>query len=191
MRFETSETVRVPHTVPQSSATLVIGEPATLADIWLRMPRRLLPYWSAVHWSPPLSVSGAREWFAENRSDCLFVIGAPEPIGFAALTPDEAGKVACYRIVLGFLEERGWMDHGAPVLARLTSLVLTDFNGSKCEWWIPADWQLRRSVAERLGYQLEATYPDACSVDGGYRDLLLLGLVEEEWTGDGRSQRES
>lgn len=174
----------------RESPTLVIANSADLASSWLRMPRRLLPYWSAVHWFPPLSVTRAQAWFDENSTDCLMLIRTPEVVGYAVVTPDQGGAVRRYhRILIGFEDDRSWMDHGRAVLSQLTSFVLTDLNGLKCEWWILSDWQSHRGAAEALGYRLEAAYPDACSTGGRHQALELWGLLKEEWIEDGDERR--
>lgn len=169
----------------EDTASFVVADNDELARLWVGMPRKLLPYWSAMHWSPPLSVSGAKEWFDKNTTDSTMLIRTPDVAGFAVLNPDDGEHVSCWRILIGFVDERDWIDHCAGVLSQLTSIVLDDLNGEKCEWWLPANWQTQRAAAEALGYQLEASYPDACWMAGRYHDLQLWGLLKEERTEDG------
>jgi RimJ/RimL family protein N-acetyltransferase len=163
-----------------SRCRLAIAGAADLADAWLSLPRRLLPYWSAAHWTPPLHVGRAREWFDRNSTDYVFRVHAPEPVGIAVLVPDDPRRPRCYRALMGLSDEATWHDVGVDLLTRVTEVALVELNGVKSELLLLPDWQPQRAAAQALGYQLEATYPDACAVDGGYRDLELWGRLQAE-----------
>ncbi len=79
-------------------------------------------------------------------------------------------------------EKTAWnKGYGTETAKLLLNEVFRQLNLHRAEWWTYAENNLSIQLAKKLGFKEEARLRDAVLFDNGYHDLVVLGLLRQEF----------
>jgi len=79
-------------------------------------------------------------------------------------------------------EKTAWnKGYGTETAKLLLNEVFRQLNLHRAEWWTYAENNLSIQLAKKLGFKEEARLRDAVFFDNGYHDLVVLGLLKQEF----------
>ncbi len=144
---------------------------------------------SLVEYRESFSKDDARGWVAAamrphgpDRKWAIVVEGHPEPVGFTALyglggqTAPELGAM---------LGDDAFRGRGVGKLAESLTIqrAFDEFGAHRILGLIPADNRAAQSVVKRLGFVYEGCMRHHVRRGDRRVDVLVFGLLREEWTG--------
>jgi RimJ/RimL family protein N-acetyltransferase len=111
-----------------------------------------------------------------------------EPVGHASLTTTEYGPTAtdrARRVELAYYldPDHHGQGYGSEAASLLVQYAFEDLNVQRVEADVGAFNDASRGLLESLGFQREGARRNAAYYRGDYYDMLVYGLLREEWDG--------
>jgi hypothetical protein len=156
------------------------SSPAGRADleralVTLRPP--VTTYLAACGWALPADAGSAAAALLEEPR-VAFVGGQPERPVVGAIERHPLPPMGSLLVLAAPGAEAGTID---DVVERLTTLAFHELGLRRCEWRFLAGWDHMRAAAARAGFVEEARLDQACFFAGGYDDLVVAGILADEW----------
>ena len=120
--------------------------------------------------------TGRRAYIIEEKS-------TRKPIGWATIRIHQfQRRVTTADVGLALGEKTAWSKgYGTEAAKLLLNEVFRQLNLHRAEWWTYAENNLSIQLAKKLGFKEEARLRDAVFFDNGYHDLMVLGLLKQEF----------
>jgi len=133
-----------------------------------------------------LEAEFAKELKGENTGRRAYIIeekSSNKPIGWATIRIHGfqlRNTAADVGLALG--EKIAWgKGYGTETARLLLDEVFRQLNLHRAEWWTFADNNVSIQLAKKLGFKEEARLRDAVFFDNRYHDLVVLGLLKQEF----------
>src|SRR6266704_122535 len=106
-----------------------------------------------------------------------------KPIGWATIRIHQfQRRMTAADVGLALGEKTAWnKGYGTETAKLLLNEVFRQLNLHRAEWWTYAENNLSVQLAKKLGFKEEARLRDAVFFDNGYHDLVVLGLLKQEF----------
>lgn len=149
---------------------------------WEPIADRYYGYLSAAHWLPPRASADALSWIESRQEDVVYWLDADRAVVLAGLVRRHLQLRLAQLVVLPLPDDdETWAVSGLAAARRLLYLAFARYGLRRCEWHLPRCWSPALEVAARLRFQEEAVLPQACLDLAGRTDLVVAGLLLEEW----------
>ncbi len=155
-----------------------LADRAGLQAAWPGIALPMHSYLSACHWTVPLDLEGAVTWLLTPPRVSL-ICDVRERTVIAVVQVDADTQMAGLAILSPTGAEFAGFDE---VLGDLVRIAIDDLAARRCELCLLKCWRRARAAAAGVGFQEEAWYAGACFLRGEWHDLLLAGLMADEWT---------
>jgi len=133
-----------------------------------------------------LEAEFAKELKGENTGRRAYIIeekSSNKPIGWATIRIQgfqRRNTTADVGLALG--EKIAWgKRYGTETAKLLLDEVFRQLNLHRAEWWTFAETKVSIQLAKKLGFKEEARLRDAVFFDNRYHDLVVLGLLKQEF----------
>ena len=120
--------------------------------------------------------TGRRAYIIEEKS-------SNKPMGWATIRIQQfQRRMTAADVGLALGEKTAWnKGYGTETAKLLLEEVFTQLNLHRAEWWTYAENNLSVHLAKKLGFKEEARLRDAVFFDNKYHDLVVLGLLKQEF----------
>jgi len=120
--------------------------------------------------------TGRRAYIIEEKS-------SNKPMGWATIRIQQfQRRMTAADVGLALGEKTAWnKGYGTETAKLLLEEVFRQLNLHRAEWWTYAENNLSVHLAKKLGFKEEARLRDAVFFDNKYHDLVVLGLLKQEF----------
>jgi len=120
--------------------------------------------------------TGRRAYIIEEKS-------SNKPIGWATIRIHQfQRRVTTADVGLALGETTAWgKGYGTETANLLLDEVFRQLNLHRAEWWTYAENNVSVQLAKKLGFKEEARLRDEVFFDNRYHDLVVLGLLRQEF----------
>jgi len=134
----------------------------------------------------PYSLADEEDWFEEQRTDddqvnfAVYHTGDGQLIGNVGLEmTDTASRVAS----IGYFIDTDYHSegYGTEAVQMLVEYVFNELNMHRLWARVQAGNDKSIGLLEKLGFEQEAELREHGYVDGAYRDILIMGLLRDEY----------
>src|SRR5690348_16236555 len=133
-----------------------------------------------------LEAEFARELKGEDTGRKAYIIeekSARKPVGWATIRLHQfQRRMTSADVGLALGEKSAWnRGFGTETSKLLLDEVFMQLNLHRAEWWTYAENNASVQLAKKLGFKEEARLRDAVFFDNRYHDLVVLGLLKQEF----------
>ncbi len=136
--------------------------------------------------SAGLEAEFARELKGEDTGRRAYIIeekSSRKPVGWATIWIHQfQRRMTGADVGLALGERTAWnKGYGTETAKLLLDEVFRQLNLHRAEWWTYAENNVSVQLAKKLGFKEEARLRDAVFFDNRYHDLVVLGLLKQEF----------
>jgi RimJ/RimL family protein N-acetyltransferase len=133
-----------------------------------------------------LEAEFARELKGEDTGRRAYIIeekSSRKPVGWATIRIHQfQRRMTGADVGLALGERTAWnKGYGTETAKLLQDEVFRQLNLHRAEWWTYAENDASIQLAKKLGFKEEARLRDAVFFDNRYHDLVVLGLLKDEF----------
>ena len=133
-----------------------------------------------------LEAEFARELKGEDTGRRAYIIeekSSRKPVGWATIRIHQfQRRMTAADVGLALGERTAWnKGYGTETAKLLLDEVFRQLNLHRAEWWTYAENNVSVQLAKKLGFKEEAHLRDAVFFDNRYHDLVVLGLLKQEF----------
>ncbi len=133
-----------------------------------------------------LEAEFARELKGEDTGRRAYIIeekSTHKPVGWATIRIHQfQRRMTAADIGLALGEKSAWnKGYGTETSKLLLEEAFRQLNLHRAEWWTFSENDASIQLAKKLGFKEEARLREAVFFDNGYHDLVVLGLLKQEF----------
>ncbi len=123
--------------------------------------------------------TGRRAYIIEEKS-------SGKPVGWATIrTHQFTRRMTAADVGLALGEKRAWnKGYGTETVELLLKEVFEQLNLHRAEWWTFAENTTSLRLAEKMGFKEEGRLRDTVFFDNRFHDMVVLGLLRDEYKPD-------